>query len=118
MSQRDLVSAQTSNVGITSHAALNAIAYVVCDVTSSTFSWYNRLSVTYFELTVAMNRNTKFDLPLVKLIYIDSFVGRSSTSGNNVSCFELVPDQSSQARHVNTQYTIRIFTVLYLLPTM
>ena len=40
MSQRDLVSAQTSNVGITSHAALNAIAYVVCDVTSSTFSWY------------------------------------------------------------------------------
>jgi len=56
-------------------------------------------------------------LPLVKLISIDSFVGRSSTSSNNVSCSESLLDQSPQARHVNTQYTIRIFTVLYLLPT-
>ena len=30
MSQHDLVSAQTSNVCITHHAALNAIAYIVC----------------------------------------------------------------------------------------
>jgi len=43
MSQHDLVSAQTSNVCITHHAALNAIAYIVCvkqvfcDVTSSNF---------------------------------------------------------------------------------
>ena len=30
MSRHDLVSAQTSNVRITRHAALNAIAYIVC----------------------------------------------------------------------------------------
>ena len=30
MSQHDLVSAQTSNVCITCHAALKAIAYIVC----------------------------------------------------------------------------------------
>ena len=30
MSQHDLVSAQISNVRITHHAALNAIAYIVC----------------------------------------------------------------------------------------
>ena len=38
MSQHDLVSAQTSNVCITSHAALNTIACMcqtICNVTSS-----------------------------------------------------------------------------------
>jgi len=30
MSQHDLVSAQTSNVCITCHAALNAITYIIC----------------------------------------------------------------------------------------
>ena len=43
MSWHDLVSAQTSNVCITRHAALNAIASIhcmcqtICDVTSSNF---------------------------------------------------------------------------------
>ena len=41
MSRHDLVSAQISNVCITRHAALNAIAHIVCvkicDITSSKF---------------------------------------------------------------------------------